>query len=189
MSCVLRPAKNAGEETLQAEVDLRPLGAARSTMKASSLRVAVGVAPDQRPPFSEVQNFSNVDLSGRATWDISIPIQKRGGAPAAVVAEEVETGAWGGGRCEVGPPLGSDEAHLPAKWLPLDDALTVARTNQSLVLLYQRAGNGNNKRGDEWITKSAEYSPLTYQLDKLVLAYKTGESRSPRLLLLDYTSS
>jgi VWFA-related protein len=186
VTCVIRPTKTAGEETLEVAVDLAPLAGARGGMKASSLRVAVGVAPDKRLPFSEVQNFSNVDLSGRAVWDISIPVQKRGGAPAAVVAEEIATGAWGGGPCEVGTVRVADEAHLPAKWLPLEDALTVARTNQSMVLLYQRAGNGNNKRADEWIAKSAEYSPIAYQLDKMVLAYKTGDARVPRLLLLDY---
>ena len=185
VTCVIRPAKTAGEETLDVAVDLAPLAGARAGMTASSLRVAVGVAPDKRLPFTEVQNFSNVDLSGRAVWDISIPVQKRGGAPAAVVAEEIATGVWGravrdgdgarGGRSTSAREVAAarrrahGRAHEPEPGPPLP-----AR------------GNGNNKRGDEWITKSAGYSPLAYQLDKMVLAYKTGESRTPRLLLLDY---
>src|SRR5205823_781409 len=109
--------------------------------------------------------------------DISIPMRKRGGAPAAVVAEEIGTGVWGGGPCQVGPARAADDAHLPARWLALENALSVARVNQNLVLLYQRGANGNNRRSDEWIAKSADYSPLSYQFDKLTLAYATGDSR------------
>ena len=38
--------------------------------------------------------------AGKRQGTITIPVRKRGRAPAAVVAEETGTGAWGGVRCE-----------------------------------------------------------------------------------------
>ena len=100
VTCTIRPSKIAGEEMFEVAVDFAPLAAARAAMKSSNLRVALAVAPDKMMPFENVQNFEGVDLSARPTWDISIPVRKRGRAPAAVVAEEVGTGVWGGVRCE-----------------------------------------------------------------------------------------
>ncbi len=101
VTCAIRPSQTSGEEMLDVTVDFSPLAAARSGMKSSSLRVALAVAPDKMMPFDNVQQFDGVDLSAKPTWDVSIPVRKRGRAPAAVVTEEIGTGAWGGVRCEM----------------------------------------------------------------------------------------
>ena len=204
VTCAIRPARTPGDETLDVAVDFAPLAGARGGMKAATLRVAVGVAPEKLMPFSDVQNVENVDLSKHSMYEILIPLHKRAGAPAAVVAEEIGSGAWGGSVCELAPARGSDVAHLPERWLALDDALSVARTKQSLVLLYLRGANGDNKRSDEWIAKSGDYGPLSYQYDKVALANATAgepileaheelarvhQSRGPRLIVLDYLGS
>jgi hypothetical protein len=100
VTCSIRPSKTSDEETFDVAVDFTPLAAARAGMKSSVLRVALAVAPEKKMPFENVQRFPDVDLSAKPTWDVSIPVRKRGRAPAAVVAEEIGTGVWGGVRCE-----------------------------------------------------------------------------------------
>jgi hypothetical protein len=100
VTCTIRPSQTSGEETFDVTVDFTPLAAARAGMRSSSLRVALAVAPDRMMPFDNVQQFDSVDLSAKPTWDVSIPVRKRGRASAAVVTEEIGTGAWGGVRCE-----------------------------------------------------------------------------------------
>ena len=100
VTCGVRPSKTSDEETFDVTVDFSPLAGARAGMKSSSLRVALAVVPEKKMPFDNVQQFDAVDLSAKTQWDVSIPVRKRGRAPAAVVAEEIGTGVWGGVRCE-----------------------------------------------------------------------------------------
>ncbi len=100
VTCRIRRGGKTGEE-LDIHVDLTPFAAARASMKASTLRVAIAVAPEKKYPFNDLQHSDRIDLSALTTWQTSIPIQSRGNAPTAVVVEEVATGAWGGARCEL----------------------------------------------------------------------------------------
>ena len=98
--CSIQRGGPAGEQMV-VEVDLAPFAAARASMKESIMRVAIAVAPDKRLPFTDLQHSEKTDLSSSPVWETAIPLRNRGNAPAAVVVEEVATGAWGGARCEV----------------------------------------------------------------------------------------
>jgi hypothetical protein len=100
ITCRIRRGGKA-EEELDIRVDLTPFAAARVSMKASILRVAIAVAPDKAYPLNDLQHSDRIDLSSLTAWQSSIPIRGRGNAPAAVVVEEVATGACGGAPCEI----------------------------------------------------------------------------------------
>jgi VWFA-related protein len=88
-------------------------------------------------------------------------------------------------------------AETPIRWLPLDEALTTAKANDRLILLYLRGTGRRDKSSDEWIEHLtsnedaakvlADLVPATAQNSKLTLPdlQPYRDDRSPRLLLLD----
>jgi VWFA-related protein len=172
------PAKNSGEATAQLEVmlNLAPINAIRSELKAATLRFSLAVTGTDAPPVTTVKRMEKVDLSKQVKWLITFEVKHRTGARIGVVAEEVSTGAWGGCTCSAGAltPMASaaEEPAPPAQhgWQLVEDALKEARATNRLVLLDYRRATVVDKRGDQWIAAATAHEGVARALKDMVLA-------------------
>ncbi|MEO8218768.1 MAG: VWA domain-containing protein [Acidobacteriota bacterium] len=83
--------------TIRAIVDFSPLASLRDELRATTVRVSVGVDIPSALPTVTHQLSKNVDLSAQSTFVYEAPVNYRQGSrTASIVVEETATGAWGG---------------------------------------------------------------------------------------------
>lgn len=199
--CVVRDgaAKTRDVVTSQLEVtvDFTPVDALRASLTDATLRFAIAVTSPDAPPFRTAKRLEHVDLSKQVGWKVTFDVQHRPDARIGVVAEELATGVWGGCTCSEASASNSEATapqpaavptpeELDARWTTINAALSLARKQGQLVLLYARPVAGKlAKESDQWLEDAMKKEAFRHALQGLVLARETAHSEDFAYIGLD----
>ncbi|HEY0590136.1 MAG TPA: VWA domain-containing protein, partial [Thermoanaerobaculia bacterium] len=182
--------EGADGSSLEAKIDLTPLGEAVSQIHATKIRMTVAIEIPGRPAevIHRVVEIADLAASPRLSWSMPVKLPENAGA-IAVVGEELITGSWGGARVTDASPVATAEAAVPRQRIAppaaiadADQAFTRATAERKLVIAFEWSADC---AACARIEQASTHPEIARLLQPFILLAPSAAAAEPRIALYD----